>query len=105
MICQKCKKDFSGIKPEKNKTYKGIDYHHSPPKFMLKEWEGEEIPLCRKHHRQLHDEILKIMFKHSNLLKFKKSEYWTWIGILPINRKKCIEEVIYFTSRWLGNDS
>jgi len=106
MICDKCKRNFEE-KAEKNKTYEGIDYHHNPPIFMFEKnemWAGKIVLLCRKHHRELHDEILKIMFKHSNLFKPKKSEHWTWIAILPCNRKKVIEEVMKFTKGWL-NDS
>ncbi len=104
MICEKCKIDFSDKKYEKYKTYEGIDRYHNPPTFMLEKWEGEMVSLCRKHHRKLHDEILEIMFRHSNLRIPKKSEHWTWIAIIPIHRRECIDEVIKFTKSWL-NDS
>ena len=108
MICEKCKEDFSEIKGEKYKTYTGIDEHHNPPTFMFREDEiflGELIPLCRKHHRELHDIILKIMFKHSNLYKPKKSEYWTWIAIIGERKNECRKEVYNFTKEWLKNET
>lgn len=103
MICEKCGKNLSHIKAKKYITYEGIDEHHNPPTFMLKTWVGEIMLLCRKHHKKLHDEILKIMFRHSLLRVPKKSEYWTWIKILPINRKKCIDEIIKFTKGWIND--
>jgi len=105
MICKKCYGDFSEIKAEKNKTYTGIDYHHNPPTFMFFEGElfiGDIIPLCRKCHRELHDIILKIMFRYSNLFKFKKSEYQNWIGIIGDKKEKCRIEVYNFTREWLN---
>lgn len=104
LICKKCNHLFKH-KWEKGKTWEGIDEHHSPPEFMLDEWKGKIIPLCRKHHRNLHDRIIKIMFKHSNLFKPKKSEHWTWVAIMPNKRKECIEEVIKFTKEWLRDDT
>jgi len=105
MICMKCGEDLSHIRAEKYKTYEGIDEHHSPPEFMLEEWEGRIIPLCRKHHKELHIEIIRIMFEHSTLFKPNKSEHWTWIKVIPTNRPKCIKEVIKFTDDWIKNDS
>lgn len=100
MKCDKCKKEFddewkSGV------TYKGIDEHHNPPKFMVDEWNGFFYYLCRKCHRELHDEIIKILNKFSVSLKFNKSEYWTWLKILPRNRPKATEEVFDFTEGWV----
>jgi len=90
MICMKCGEDLSHIRAEKYKTYEGIDEHHSPPEFMLEEWEGR---------------IIRIMFEHSTLFKPNKSEHWTWIKVIPTNRPKCIKEVIKFTDDWIKNDS
>ena len=102
--CEKCNKDCSDIKYERNETYNGIDVHHNPPQFMFEkpEWVGELICLCRECHRKLHEEILKIMFKHSNLFKPKKSEHWTWIATIGEDRFKCRDEVYKFTVNWLG---
>ncbi len=105
MICEKCKKDFSDKKWEKGETYEGIDSHHNPPEFMLDKWKGNMIDLCRKHHREIHDFILDIMFKHSTLFKPLKSEHWMWVNIIPYKREECIEEVIKFTEEWLEDDT
>lgn len=102
--CQKCCKEFIENSWVSGETYESIDIHHNPPQFMVKEsgkWEGNLINLCRKCHRELHDNILDIMFKFSNLFKFKKSEYWTWLAIIGNERNKCIEEVKNFTEEWL----
>lgn len=101
MICQKCCKDFPEDSWKKGVTYKAIDEHHSPPSFMMENWEGDLINLCRDCHREIHDIILEIMFKHSNLFKPKKSEYWTWIAIMPGDREDIINEVIKKTKEWL----
>ena len=105
MICEKCKKDFSDKKWEHKITYEGIDFHHSPPKFMLDVWEGKIINLCREHHKELHKDIIKIMFKYSTLFKPLKSEHWTWVKIIPCDRKDCIKEIIKFTDDWLNDNS
>ena len=107
IICQRCKQNLTGIKAEQLVTYEGADEHHNPPRFMFdnkSKWEGELLILCRKCHRELHDEILKIMFKYSNLFKHKKSEHWTWIAIIGENKIKCREEVYNFTKRWLNGE-
>ena len=101
--CEKC--GLVGERWESGKTYLGIDEHHNPPEFMLKAWKGKLIPLCRDHHKELHKEIIKIMFKHSNLLKTSKGEHWIWLHILPIKRRDCIKEVLNFTSKWIKNDT
>lgn len=101
--CDKC--GLIGERWEKGVTYEGIDGHHNPPEFMLEEWEGEIIPLCRKHHRELHDEIRRIMFEHSTLFKPNKSDYWTWIKVIPNKRGGCIEEVIKYTKGWIDGNS
>jgi len=100
MKCEKCGKDFE-YKAEKGITYKGIDYHHNPPEFMLEKWAGEIIPLCRKDHVKLHKKIKEIMFKHSTCLKMINSEHWLWLKTLPMNREGCIKEVIEFTKGWI----
>ena len=102
MICEKCGEDFSNYKWESGKKYLGIEDHHNPPEFMVEKWDGTWHKLCHKHHRELHDEIIKIINKGN--LKFVKSEYWAWIKILPIDRPKIIKEVMEYTKRWL-NDS
>lgn len=103
-LCQKCKKDFSENKWVSGETYKGIDFHHNPPQFMfenLDDWEGDFLELCRDCHKELHKEILKIMFEHSNLFKFKNSEYWTWKAIT--NKTECRNNIYEFTNKWVMN--
>jgi hypothetical protein len=103
MICEKCKNNFE-VRAEKNITYTGIYYHHNPPTFMFEkneEWEGEIIPLCRKNHRELHDCLIEIMFKHSTLFKRNKSENWLWLHTLGNERINCRDEVFEFTDKWL----
>jgi len=101
--CEKCHKDCSNNNFKKGETYEGVDIHHSPPQFMFEKdnWVGGLIILCRKCHREIHDKILEIMFKHSNLFQPKKSEHWTWIAIIGEGRIKCRDEVYEFTKRWL----
>lgn len=103
MKCTKCNQDFSDAQYKQGETYKGIDYHHNPPTFMMEKWEGMIIPLCREHHVEIHREIKKIMFKHSSLMKPKNSEHWTWIAILPKDRKKVIRGVNKFAGKWLDD--
>lgn len=103
IICQKCNKEqerewYSG------ETYEGIDSHHSPPTFMMKEnWKGDLISLCRDCHKEIHIQIRKIMFKNSNLFKMNNSDYFLWLQITPQDRRKTIEEVIKFTREWLND--
>lgn len=104
-ICKKCLNDFN-IKAEKNVTYLGIDEHHNPPEFMFEKdeiWFGEMVSLCRKCHRELHDNLIEIMLKHSTLFKKNKSEYWIWLHTSLNERKKCREECYNFTNEWLNN--
>jgi len=103
--CDKCHEFWDSNCWEYKRTYKGIDQHHNPPKFMVEKWEGKIYNLCRKHHRELHDEIIKILQKYSNQLKKVKSEYWTWIYILPKDRKECVKEITEFTKKWVEDDS
>jgi len=103
MKCQKCKRDFSNVIWEKGKTYEGLDEHHNPPKFMIEKWNGKTYYLCRKHHRELHDEIIKILNKFTKSSVFVKSERWTWIKIIPKDRLKVTKEVCNFTERWIND--
>ena len=101
--CEKCGGAFNNpqYKWEKGKTYLGLDNHHNPPKFMMNQWVGKEYFLCRKHHRELHDKILKIMIKHSTLMKPNKSEYWIWLYTPKENKEKCMKEVFEFTEEYV----
>ena len=107
MICDYCRKDFSDIIWENGKTYKGIDRHHNPPEFISnflnEKWNGEFYNLCRKHHRELHDEIIKILNKHSNSFKFINSEYYILQKMTPRQIQEAKEEIIIFTREWLKN--
>jgi len=104
MRCRKCKEDFSEKDWESGKTYLGIDEHHNPPEFMLEEWNGEMISLCRKCHKDLHIEIRRIIFEHSTTFKPNKSDYWSWIKVIPNKRQECITEIIKFTRGWLNGE-
>ena len=104
MICDKCKKEFNGMEWKSGETYEGIDLHHNPPQFMMNKWEGKTYNLCRKCHRKLHDEIIKILNKFANTLKFIKSEYWVWNKIIPNKRQEIKDEIIKFSEVWI-NDS
>lgn len=108
MICEKCRQDFSDVIYEQNKTYKGIDYHHSPPTFTFTKdklkWEGDLIPLCRNCHVEIHKEIKRIIFENTTLLKFNNSEEWTWNFLLPANRSKVRFDILQFTRKWLKGD-
>ena len=104
LICDYCKHIFK-IKAEKGVTYKGIDEHHNPPKFMFEKyekWKGKLYNLCRKHHRKLHDEIINILNLEAKMLKFIKSEYWVWMKMNLIQRGKARERVFKFTERWIN---
>lgn len=101
MKCDKCKKEFDE-EWKVGETYKSIDEHHNPPKFMMKKWKGKLLNLCRKHHRELHDKIIIILNDYSNLLKFNKSEYWVWIRMIKEEKRKARQEVIKFTRGWLN---
>ena len=104
MKCDKCKKDFSKEKWVSGQIYSGLDEHHNPPKFMMKDWEGKIYYLCRKHHRELHDMIIKILNEVAETLKFIKSEYWVWIKMSEIKQKDARKTVFIFTERWINND-
>ena len=103
LICDYCNHLFK-IKAEKGVTYKGIDEHHNPPQFMFEKdenWKGKIYNLCRKHHRQLHDEIIKILNMEAKMLKFVKSEYWVWMRINLARRKEIRKKIFGFTERWI----
>jgi len=108
MECQKCNHYFKDSCWESKKTYHGIDEHHNPPRFLSKKlkekWIGETYNLCRKCHRKLHDEILKILNENSNNFKFIKSEYWTLKKMNIKQIKKAKEEIYAFTKRWIKED-
>ena len=104
MKCNKCGKDkFEDWK--NGITYEGLDEHHNPPEFIseyLKEkWSGEYYSLCRKCHRELHDEIIKIMNKKAETLKFIKSEYWVMQRMSLNQLRECKKEIYDFTNKWL----
>lgn len=102
MKCQKCLKEFQEDTWQSGETYNAIDIHHNPPQFMVEQWKGDLINLCRKCHRDLHNKILEIMFSFSNLYKPKKSEQWTWLYIIGSKRKECIDAVTKFTMGWIN---
>ncbi len=74
--CEKCNDLWDSNTWESGVTYKGIDKHHNPPEFISnffkEKWSGEFYNLCRKCHRDLHNEILIILNKHSTSFKFIK---------------------------------
>ena len=103
MQCQKC---GINIEQEDFTDLHRIEYHHLHPSFMDNpKGLGRTIPLCRHCHIvRLHPMIFDIIRKHSNLFCNKnKSWHWVWnYHVAPINRQECINEVINFTERWLG---
>lgn len=101
--CDYCHHLFK-IKARQGITYKGIDEHHNPPQFMLDNWEGEVYYLCREHHRKLHDEIIKIMNRIAETLKFVNSEHWVWVKMNKLKQNECVREVYNFTKRWIRED-
>jgi len=103
LVCDYCNHCFK-MKAEKGVTYNGIDEHHNPPQFMFEEdesWVGELLNLCRKHHRELHDEIIKILNEEARTLKFIKSEYWVWIKMNLNQRRKARDRIFKFTGEWI----
>lgn len=105
MKCNKCKKEFFNGEWKSGETYKGIDEHHNPPKFMMEIWKGKFYNLCRDCHRELHDEIIKILNDEANTLKFVNSEHWVWLKIIPKNRLKATKRVFKFTEEWVNGDT
>lgn len=103
VICQKCKRDITeqwklGV------TYKGEEEHHNPPKFMIKNWNGELLNLCVECHDNLHKEIIKILNKCLGSLKFINNEYWAWVRMSLSQRDKAKQKTINFTKKWLEED-
>lgn len=102
MKCEKC--GFE-IEPKDYTDLIRIEEHHNPPKFMLKNWKGELINLCRDCHiEKLHPLITNIILKNSNKLKPTKSMEWAWKYVPYENKEKCIKEVTAFTEKWIKED-
>lgn len=105
--CSYCGKWFENTDFKPRETFKGIDEHHNPPKFLTgeKKWNDFEgrcfFNLCREHHKFLHDEILKIMNKVVGTLKWNGSEYWLLQKLSPNQRKEVTKEVFEFTNKWI----
>ena len=104
MECDFCQEEFN--KPWRiGFTYEGIDKHHNPPEFISKRleegWSGEFFNLCRKHHKDLHCEIIKILNKNSNSLKFINSEHWICERMTLEQIKKSQKEIYDFTKEWI----
>jgi len=102
MKCDKCGNDFSGYIYEKGETYNGIDEHHNPPKFLMRNWEGKFYNLCRGCHRKLHDEIIIILNKVAGTLKFNKSEHWVTKKMSPNQIEEARKIVYIFTEEWIN---
>jgi len=106
--CSYCGQWFENTDYEKGETFKGIDEHHNPPKFLTseKEWfnfEGKELlNLCREHHRKLHDEILIILNRIAGTLKFNRSEYWLTQKLSAIQKQQATKEVFEYTRQWIS---
>ena len=95
---------------ERYKTYEGLDEHHNPPKFLCRGevpngnyWRGEIYLLCRKHHRELHNEILKILNKIAGTFKFINSEHWVLQRMNEEQIEQARQEVYDFTKEWIKN--
>jgi len=106
MICEKCGRDKF---PEwqTGKTYEGIDEHHNPPQFLMKNWKGDLLKLCRKCHTGkdgLHYQILILMNKKANTMIFLKSEDWLLKKMCPKDINELAIEVYEFTNEWLKRD-
>ena len=93
---------------ERYKTYKGLDEHHNPPKFLCRGevpngnyWRGKTYFLCRKHHRELHDKILKILNRIAGTLKFVNSEHWALQRMNEEQIERAKKEVYDFTEEWI----
>jgi len=104
--CDYCKEDFEEAIWEKGKIYEGIDEHHNPPQFLMKEnWKGKMYNLCRKHHRILHNEILKILNRVAGTLKFINSEDWVCKKMTPKKIEEARKEVYDFTEKWISQNN
>lgn len=108
MQCSYCGEWFENTDFKSGETFKGIDEHHNPPKFLTgeEEWndfEGRQLLcLCREHHRELHDEILVIINRIARTLKFNKSEYWVCQRMSISQKQEATREVFEYTKRWLS---
>ena len=106
--CDKCKRFFDSNSWERGKTYKGIDKHHNPPTFfskvLKKSWSGEIYNLCRKCHRELHNNIIKILNKKIQTLKFINSEHWILKKMNLKQIKEAEKEIYQFTKEWIKNE-
>ena len=103
VICKKCNKDITE-EWERYKTFRGANEHHNPPEFMMERWQGELIWLCRKHHEEIHKEIIKILNEVVGTLKFCNSEHWVWIKMPQTLKNLALKEVVKFTEEWLKNE-
>lgn len=100
MRCGKCLKE-KYKEWKSGETYEGIDNHHNPPELTTEkgeQWVGEIIPLCRKHHKELHKKITELIREYS-MRKKGKSDYWLWLYVN--DRLKCRNEIIKLTKEWL----
>lgn len=101
--CSYCKKsDFE--KWEKGKTYVGLDLHHNPPEFLFgfgETWEGKRYYLCRKCHKELHQEIKKILNRVVGTMKFCNSEDWLLKKMSITQMREARIEVWEFTEKWI----
>lgn len=106
--CDKCLGLFNSNSWEREVTYKGIDEHHNPPKFITKIlqeiWVGEFYNLYRKCHRILHDKILEILNNNACSFKFIKSEHWIMKKMNLNQIRKSKEEIYKFTLEWIKGD-
>jgi hypothetical protein len=104
MICDKCKEDFTETTYKTGETYKGIDEHHNPPKFLFKkksEWKGKTYFLCRDDHVELHRQIKIILNKIAGTLKFCNSEDWLCKKMCDNQILIARGEVYNFTEEWI----
>ena len=106
MICDKCKKNIDS-KWESGITYEGIDFHHNPPQFLMKDWKGDLLTLCRNCHtgsNGIHNKILILMNKKANTLKFNGSEHWLLQKMCQKDIDELANEVFEFTNNWLNKE-
>ena len=101
--CEKCLKMFEDNEFVRGETYKAIDEHHNPPKFLMDKdkWKGELPFLCRECHREIHNIIIRMMNKKAGTLKFLNSEHWLLKKMSLNQRDELAVEVFNFTKEWL----